>query len=582
MRYRRRTSFFEDRLSVLRAVFLAFAGLIVVRLFWLQIIQHETYAAQAEGQHRIEAELLPRRGDILVRDRFSGNKLFPWATNRRYHLLYAIPKDIPEPLAVARALDPYVDLDEAQLLKRLDRPGDVYEPVAHGLTDERMGVVEALNLPGVHFQDEDLRYYPEKQLGSHVLGFVGFVKDQRKGQYGIEEYFEDELSGQRGRVKGERDATGRTIATGDRQLKRPIDGSDVLLTIDRTLQYEACSKLDAWVLQHGANHGTLVILDPKSGAVLALCGAPDFDPNAYADQTDITVYANPAVFSTYEPGSVFKPFTMAAALDLGRVTPETTYEDTGEVKIGSFTIRNSDLKAHGVQSMTQVLEQSLNTGAIFAAQQVGNDPFQDYVKAFGFGTKTEVTLPGEQPGDISLLRKGKDIYTATASYGQGITVTPLQLAAAYAAIANQGKLMKPYIVESIIRPDGSTVSTAPTMVRQVISPKTASTLSAMLVNVVRKGHGQRAGVPGYFVAGKTGTAQIPYKDKRGYEPGVTIGTFAGFAPVSDPKFVMVVRIDRPKDVQFAESSAAPLFGQMAQFLLNYYEVPPEESIPDSP
>lgn len=575
---RRRAPLLQDRVRLLRWLAIATAFAVVVRLGDLQIVRHASFEAMALGQHGVRAELQPSRGEIFARDRFTQNQLFPLATNRRYHLLYAVPKDVTDPGAAAKALDPLLpDLDEETVLQRLAKPGDVYEPLAHGLTDEEKAVVEALQLPGIAFADEQLRYYPEGSIGAHTLGFVGFDGDVRKGRYGLEGAYDAVLAGKPGKLAGVRDAAGRAIATADRVLERPVDGASLILTIDRSIQYEACTKLDAWVQQHGATQGTLVILNPKTGAVLALCGSPTFDPNRYGETDDIAVFTNPATSAAYEPGSVFKPITMSMALDLNKVTPQTTYEDTGEVKIGGFTIKNSDAEAHGIQTMTQVLEQSLNTGAIFAAQQVGDKPFEDYVKAFGFGAPTEIGL-AEQRGDISSLKQHKPVYTATASYGQGITVTPLQLAAAYGALANGGQLMQPYVVEEVVHADGQRESTTPQVVRQVVSQRTAATVGAMMVNVVRNGHGQRAGVSGYFVAGKTGTAQIPAKDRRGYEENATIGTFAGFAPVDDPKFVMVVRVDRPKDVQFAESSAAPLFGQVAEFLLHYLGVPPQETV----
>ncbi|MEK7537619.1 MAG: penicillin-binding transpeptidase domain-containing protein, partial [Patescibacteria group bacterium] len=265
--------------------------------------------------------------------------------------------------------------------------------------------------------------------------------------------------------------------------------------------------------------------------------------------------------------------TMAAALNEGKVTPETTYTDTGQVRIGNFTIKNSDGHANGVQTMYEVLEKSLNTGAIFAMEQVGPAKFADYVQAFGFGSPTKIDLD-EAGGDISGLKTGKEIYAATGAFGQGMTVTPLQLAAAYGALANGGKLMQPYVVDRIRKPDGAEVVTQPKEVRAVISTQTSATISAMLVRVVQNGHGKRAGVPGYFVAGKTGTAQIPDPATGTYMKDLTIGTFAGFAPVEDPQFVMVVQLIKPRDVQFAESSAAPLFGNLAKFLMLYLHIPP--------
>ncbi len=351
-----------------------------------------------------------------------------------------------------------------------------------------------------------------------------------------------------------------------------------MLTIDKNIQYTACTALQQAVQKHGASGGSLVVLEPATGAVRALCNAPDFDPNAYAAVADQARFTNAALSSPYEPGSVFKAITMAAALGEGVVTPETTYEDTGQVVIGPDTIKNSDGKAHGRQTMTQVLDESLNTGAVFASRLVGGAKFLDYVKRFGFGEPTGIELPEERSGNLASLKGRNDIYLATASFGQGITATPLQLAAAFGAIANRGQLMRPYVVQAVAKPDGRTEVTSPTSVRQVVSPEVARTLSAMLVSVVEVGHGKRAGVPGYYVAGKTGTAEVAGVAKLGYQQNKNIGSFVGFAPVDDPKFVMLVRVDEPKDVVFAESSAAPVFGEVAKFLLQYYQVPPSRPV----
>jgi cell division protein FtsI/penicillin-binding protein 2 len=387
---------------------------------------------------------------------------------------------------------------------------------------------------------------------------------------------EKELAGQAGYIKAEKDASGGLIAAAAEIWQPAVNGANILLTIDRTIEYEACRQLDEWVKKHGADSGSVTIVNPKTGAILAMCGAPDFDPNQYNQASDPKVYLNLAAQAPYEPGSVFKPITMSAAIDQGKVTPETTYTDTGQIKVGSFTIKNSDNLAHGVQNMAQVLELSLNTGAIFAMQQVGAKTFDKYVQDYGFGLETKLGL-NEAVGNISKLATGKDIYAMTGSFGQGLTVTPLQLTMAYAAIANGGALMRPYIIEEVRRPNGDVEKTAPLTVRQVISQKTAATMGAMLVRVVQNGHGKKAGVTGYYVAGKTGTAQVPDPQTGGYLDNVTIGSFAGFAPVEDPKFAMVVRIDHPRDVQFAESSAAPLFGSIAKFLLSYYHVQPAAS-----
>ena len=338
-----------------------------------------------------------------------------------------------------------------------------------------------------------------------------------------------------------------------------------------------CEKLRAAVAKHGADGGTVVVLDPKTGAVMAICSVPEFDPNDFSKVEDLRRFNNPAIFGPYEPGSIFKPVTMAAAIDAGKVGPNTLYNDEGSVKIGPYTIRNSDGKAHGLQSMTQVLEESLNTGTIFAVRQLGAKPFLKYVEEFGFGSPTGIQLDTEASGDVDSLRKKGDIWSATASFGQGITTTPIQLAAAYGVLANGGKLMKPYVVDSIEHPDGTVVKTEPQVVRQVVTKRAAALVGGMLVRVIENGHGKRAAVPGYYIAGKTGTAQIAKSDGQGYEKDAFIGSFIGYAPVDDPAFVMLVKIDRPRDVEWAESSAGPLFGDIAKFLLQYLEIPPDRA-----
>ncbi len=567
-----------DRLTFITVVIFGFAGVLLIRLFTLQVLAHGFYETLAQGQHAISQKLIPERGSIFVRDRYSGDQLFPLATNREAFLVFAIPKQIEKPDETAKALAPLLEVEPDDILLRLSKTDDLYEPLKHNVSEATKAAIENLKLPGIEFTSESVRYYPEGNLASQLLGFVGFVGDARQGQYGLEEKYESELAGKSGWLQAERDAGGRWITVGDRWLEEAQDGDDLILTIDRTVEYTVCTKLNEAVKKHGADSGSVVIMDPKTGAVIALCGYPDFDPNKYNEVTDLDNFLNPVTYGMYEPGSVFKPITMAAALDQGQVTPSTTYIDEGSFEVAGYTIKNSDGKAHGEQTMTNVLEESLNTGAIFAEQQIGNEAFYDYVKRFGFGELTGIELDSEAPGNLGELGSGKDVFAATASFGQGITVTPIQLLTAYAAIANGGRLVKPHLIEEIIKPNNFRVKTETQTVRDVINPKTATTLTAMLVNVVKNGHGKRAGVPGYYIAGKTGTAQMSKTDGRGYDANRTIGSFAGFGPVDDPKFVMLVKIDVPRDVQFAESTAAPLFGDIAKFLLNYYEVPPSESV----
>ncbi len=563
----------DRRIGVIRSVGTVVAVLFVARLFQLQVIERSFYTALAGGEHEIYRNLFPRRGEIFVTDK--NGKKYPVAANARYTLVALDLRKINDPPRTAKILAERLGLDELKLKATMENKKDPYEPIAHRVPEAVRAELEAQKIAGLIFAPEDVRLYPEPGMGGQTLGFLGSATDGTLvGRYGLEGHYDKELRGTPGFFSGEHDPAGRLIPAGARALVPAVDGSSLVLTIDRTVQFFVCEHVAAAVKKHGADSGSVVVLDPKTGNVIALCGSPDFDPNTYNSVTDANIYNNSALFANYEPGSVMKAITLASAIEEQKIGPDTTYTDEGYVTIGPNTIKNSDGKAHGVQTMTQVLEESLNTGAIFAMRQIGAEKLRTYLDRFGFGKSTGIDLDTEASGNTSSLRERGEIYAATASFGQGITVTPIQLAAAFGALANEGKLMRPHVVQEIVTPDGSGVPVSPEPVGQAVSARAAKLISAMLVSVVERGHGKRAGVKGYYVAGKTGTAQIPRKDGRGYEEGATIGTFAGYAPVEDPRFVMVVRMDRPRDVQFAESSAAPLFGEIAEFLLHYYQIKP--------
>lgn len=562
-------------MKILSLVFLVFGGIITARLFMVQVLNHSVYEALASGQHELVKQLYPERGDILAQDPFVQNGLSPLATNQTLPLIYANPKQIKDPVKTAEQLAPLIGMDQALLEEKLSKFEDPYEPLLSKANYQQIAAIEALTLSGIHFKDETWRYYPEKSVAAHITGFMGVKDNKRVGQYGLEGEYNTELAGEEGMLKTELDSGGRFIAVGEKLVEPAQDGDDYVLSIDKNVQYAVCQRLKARVEQHSADQGAALVLDPNTGYIIAMCSYPDFDPNEYNKVDSVDVYINTVVSRPYEVGSIMKPMTMSMALDQGKVTPETTYVDEGVVEIGGFKIRNSDGKANGVQTMVDVLDKSLNTGAIFAAQQVGEEKFLEYMKNYGFGQYSAIELPYEQAGDFSSLEKRKAIYMATASYGQGVTATMLQMGMAYASIANGGTLMEPHIIKEVRKSNGYVEYFQPKAVRQVISSNTATTLAAMLVSVVENGHGKRAGLPGYYVAGKTGTAQVAKTDGTGYDSNTHIGSFAGFFPVSDPKFVIITRLDNPKDVQFAESSAAPLFSEIGKFLINYYHVPPD-------
>lgn len=560
----------RQRISFLLIISLLLGALLIARLFQIQVLEHSKYKALAEKQHYTEQEIPARRGEIYVKDKDNGEK-YPLATNITKHLVYAVPPQIKDKDEVVKKIAPILNLKEDEIKQNISDDRRYYVVLKHKISDEDADKIKKLDLAGISLAAEPERVYPEKSLAAQVLGFVN---NDEEGQYGIEGYFNQNLKGKAGILKAEKDVTGTVISSNETQLDPANNGSDVVLTIDRNIQYKVENILEKAVQKHGADSGSIIVTDPKTGRILAMASYPTFDPNNFSEVKDYDLYKNSIISNVWEPGSIFKVITMASALNEGKVTPETTYQDTGSVSVGGHTIRNSDYKAHGTQTMTQVLEQSLNTGAIFAKEQIGNQVFYNYLKNFGFGVPTGITLDGESQGNIPPISDWDAAQFDTASFGQGIAITPIQMSTAISTIANGGKMMQPQIIEEIDHPDGKKEKVNPKMISQTITPNVAAQLGAMMVQVVEKGHGYQAAVPGYYIAGKTGTAQIPLPSKLGYDPRKTIGSFAGFAPVNDPKFAILVKIDVPRDVIWAESSAAPVFGEVANELLNYYKIPP--------
>lgn len=567
---------FGFRVYVLFFFILAIAAAIFLKLYTLQVLSYSSFKDLSENQHSLFKELVPKRGEIFLKDR---EELYPAAVNRETKMAYAVPKEIENLDEAVNFVSDALGLDQDEIREKLDKPEDMYEVLKHRLSDEEIKKINDKKISGIHLVDEIYRYYPAGELASNVLGFVGWDGNNLGGKYGIEKYFEDKINGQGGKIFQNQDTTGRWIAIGDRILEPAENGDNLVLTIDHIVQFETEKILQKSIERYKADSGTIVVMEPSTGKILAMANYPTFNPNEYSNVENMSAFRNIAVSDAYEPGSIFKTFTLAAALDSGKITPETTYTDTGLVKEAGYSIQNSDYKANGVQTMTQVLGKSLNTGVIFAQKLTGNKNFADYVSRFGFGEPTGVDLFGESAGNINNLKILKsNIQFFTAAFGQGISVTPLQLALAYSAIANKGILMKPQIVEKTVNQNTNNEEIInPREIRRVISPKAAEDITQMLVGVVREGHGKRAGVPGYLVGGKTGTAQVASLEKKGYEEGKNIGSFGGFAPADNPSFTIVVRMDNPKTVEWAESSAAPTFGELMKFLLEYYNIEPTQA-----
>lgn len=555
------------------AIFLLFA-IIFLRLCQLQVFKHGFYSALAQGQHEIYAKIIPQRGEIFLKDDSSGG-IYSVAVNKEMHLVYAVPRSIKEGdrADVAKRLSGQLELDYGEVLAKISKPDDSYEILKHKVSDEIADEIEKDGFEGIGIAPESFRFYPSGELAANVVGFVGYSGDEKKGQYGIEGSCEDTLEGKAGFLAQEKDAFGSWISFGNKSLESAVNGKDVVLTLDYTVQYLVEQKLKAAVEEYGAEGGSIIIMDPKTGAIVAMADYPTYDLNKYSEVEDMSTYLNSAVQDVYEPGSVEKVITMAIGIDSGKVSPSTTYTDTGVEKIDSWSIHNSDMKANGLQTMVGVLEKSLNTGSIFVERQVGKKDFYAYLKKFGLNSPTGIELRGEASGNLANLETDKDINYATASFGQGISVTPIGMLTAVSALANDGKLMKPYIIDSYVDADGKATKTEPQVTRQVVSARTANLVSAMMVSVVENGHAKGAQIPGYKIAGKTGTAQIPSKDKKGYEEGRTIHTFVGFGPMPNPKFSVLVKLDAPKAL-YAESTSVKAFHAIAVELMQYYHLAP--------
>ncbi len=568
-----------------RVYFLAFSFfliflMILFRLVSLQIVGREKYRALAEDQHKAVSELEANRGEIFLTE---GDDPYPLAINRQFQMLYAVPKDIENSWEIAAKLAPILEVEQSEIERKLSDHSDPFEILKKKLSDDQVAKIKELNLDGIYFSPEIYRYYPSGDLASQLVGFVGSNGHGFQGMYGLEASWENQLQGRAGHISQERDSGGRWISVSDRDFEPAENGIDLVLSVDHTIQYEAEKNLRESVEGHQADDGSIIVMQPKTGKILAMASYPNFDPNNYSETEDISLFNNPIVSTPYEPGSVFKPITMAMAINEGKVSPSTEYVDQGFVSEAGYNLKNSEGKVYGRQTMTQVLEESINTGVIFAEKLIGNEKFLDYVDKFGFGSKTGINLPAEVGGSVINLQKtNRTINFFTASFGQGISVTPVQLVSAFSAIANGGDLMRPQVVEKIIHSDGREEEVEPEKIRSVISKETSKSLGEMLRAVVMNGHGKRADVPGYLVGGKTGTAQVAKADARGYEDGVTIGSFIGYAPLDDPQFVILVKISNPKDVMWAESTAAPLFGKIMKFLLEYYKVQPTEDPKISP
>ncbi len=545
------------RIRLLMAGVTLLAIVIIGRLAYLQIINQGFYKALAQGQQNLSSLAKGERGQIFAKDK--DGTFYTLASTRKIPFIFVSPVEIEDKKQAAQLLSSLLSIPESKIAEKMNEEGSLYELIQKNVSLEQADLVAKAKVKGVYVGEDAVRFYPQGSLAAHVLGFTN---QEGKGQYGIEEYYNSFLEGKEGISTTNSNPGGYLFSSQDTVQ----DGSDVILTLDYHIQAQAEVLLKKAVADLHAKEGSIIVMDPATGRILAMANAPSFDPNEFGSVSDLERFQNPVIEKLFEPGSIFKPLTMSGAIEKGKVTPDTTYEDKGILERGGETIRNYDNRSYGVRTMRQVLEFSINTGAVFAEEQLGHQNFMDFIKRFGIFEQTGIDLAGEVYSVNQELQKGHIISFATAAFGQGIDMTPLQILRAFSAIANKGMMVNPIMTESHSKQQV-----------RVLSEETATTVTSMLVSVVEDGFGKRARIPGYHIAGKTGTAQVSYSAlgiaKAGYS-NRTIQSFIGYAPAFNPKFMIMVEINNP-ETRTAEYSAIPVFHDLAKYIIDYYQIPPD-------
>jgi len=549
--------------------------------------------------------------------------------------VYAYPPEISNKGKTAELLAEVFQVDAANLESTLEGTNR-YTVIKRKLDPEISVQIDNIidndengDFLGIDMLEEYYRYYPEGELAAQVLGYTNSAG---VGQYGIEGFFNSSLTGKKGYFTSQLDGVGQQITVGDSVLEPAEDGANIMLTIDRTIQLEIEELLGAGVEKYQAESGQAIVMDPETGAILAMANYPTFDPNSYGDVYELAeieilesdmaylydmgdeeeplywlylqvdpderirvfpdeddpskwysyenlygpeVYKNKTIQAIYEPGSIFKPIAMAAAINAQETTPNSTHSCTGPIQVDEFEIHTFNDSYHGAETMTEVLINSCNIGMSYVAQLLGRSLLYSYIQSFGFGERTDIQLDGEESGYIEYYEDWADSELVTHAFGQGISVTPLQMVTAVSALANEGVLMQPYVVDSVEYADGSVTEYEPEIIRQAVTKETADLMTAMLTAVVEQGYSTLA-FDDHYVAGKSGTAQTYKWGKALTGRGTTIGSFVGYGPIDDPQFVILVKFDYPRADEWGANTAGPVFHDIADFLYSYYNVPPDK------
>ncbi len=565
---KKRSNHLRIRLACSFLTLLVLLLVLIGRLWYLQVLKGEGFRRRATRQHERTIKLEARRGKIYDR---RGREL---ALSLEVDSVFASPREIKEKEKTARKLSSLLGLRYGEVIGKVGKKKS-FVWIKRKVNPEESHSLKKLKLPGIHFLKESKRFYPKKEIASHVLGFVGM---DNEGLEGIEKSYDQEIKGIPGWMVIERDALGRQISSGSRKeaFSSPSDGNSLVLTIDEIIQYYAERELENAFRRYKAKGGTVIIMVPQTGEILALANRPTYDSNKF-HKSRASFWWNGGITANVEPGSTFNIETAAGALEEGVVgRNDNFYCEDGAWKVGSRTIH--DVHKHAWLSFSRVIEESSNIGMVKVGFKIGPKKLYKYIRAFGFGEKTGISLPGEAGGLIRSPRRWTAASLRAIPYGQEVSVTALQLTCAFSALANQGILMKPQIVRYIKNPQGEIIREfEPVPVRRAVSISTAKELTSILKRTVDRGTGQKAKITGYAIAGKTGTAQKVDPRERKYSPDKFVSSFVGYFPTEAPRIVMLVLIDEPEKIHYGSIVAAPVFRRIAQEILRYLEIRPGES-----
>jgi cell division protein FtsI/penicillin-binding protein 2 len=568
------------RIRILLIFICAWAFVLAAKLYYIQIVKGEEYTKLGDAQYVKPEDSAFERGSIFFQSK-NGEKISA-ATLKEGYTLAIHPSLIYNPETVYDALSQYVPLDKAAFMEKATKPNDQYEELVKRL-DRNTGIaIGELALMGVSVTKENWRVYPGNELAAHTIGLVGYdEKNKLSGRYGLERFYEKTLntqdSGLHANFFAELFADIRGGITTPDAADQNRQG-DIVAAIDPTIQGELEKTLKNTQALWNSDSIGGVIMDPKTGTIYAMASRPTYDPNNLKDVKDPRVFSNPLVENVYEMGSIIKPLTMAAGLDSGAIKPDSTYNDTGFLELNGKKISNYDGRARGVIPMQEVLSQSLNVGAATIALKMNAEDFTKYFLSFGLGDVTGIDQPNEQKGIVANLQSGRDIERATASYGQGIAFSPITTTRALSIIANGGLLVRPHLVTEIDYTDGSSIKVNPKSSVRVIQKETSEEVTRMLVKVVddaiAKAH-PAIKMEHYSIAAKTGTAQIADHENGGYYSDRYLHSFFGYFPAYEPRFIVFLYQIYPKGAEYASQTLTDPFAELAKFLINYYEIPPD-------